>query len=177
MNIPILMPIMSVGQGQAGWLTVMTLLNHWFIRHRGLAMGLAMVGMSIGTLVLVPVIAWLVDPDADRLGWRRTLEILAVVALISAIVLPRLIRNKPEDVGEYPDGELRPGVGEIGPTVAASVSQEGGVSNQAEPELELTIGQALRTQAFWCISFGHGLGSMVVDEVRFIKNEDTGSGM
>ena len=140
--------VMSVGQGQAGWLTVMTLLNHWFVRHRGLAMGLAMVGMGIGTLVLVPVIAWLIDPDADRLGWRRTLEILAVVSLVSAIVLPKVVRNKPEDVGQHPDG--------VPSVVAASVNENSG------PELELTIGQALRTQAFWCISFGHGLGSMVV---------------
>ena len=140
--------VMSVGQGQAGWLTVMTLLNHWFVRHRGLAMGLAMVGMGIGTLVLVPVIAWLIDPDADRLGWRRTLEILAVVSLVSAIVLPKVVRNKPEDVGQHPDG--------VPPVVAASVNENSGT------EVELTIGQALRTQAFWCISFGHGLGSMVV---------------
>jgi len=140
--------VMSVGQGQAGWLTVMTLLNHWFVRHRGLAMGLAMVGMGIGTLVLVPVIAWLIDPDADRLGWRRTLEILAVVSLVSAIVLPKVVRNKPEDVGQHPDG--------VPSVVAASVNENSG------PEVELTIGQALRTQAFWCISFGHGLGSMVV---------------
>ncbi|MCH8801092.1 MAG: MFS transporter [Chloroflexi bacterium] len=152
--------IMSIGQGQAGWLTVMTLLNHWFVRRRGMAMGLAMVGMGIGALVLVPVIAWLINPDADRLGWRRTVEILAVVALVSAFVLPKLIRNKPEDIGEYPDGDLRPGVeslDEIGPPVAASSS-----TGDAQPELELTIGQALRTQAFWCISFGHGFGSMVV---------------
>ena len=139
--------IMSVGQGQAGWLTVMTLVNHWFVRRRGMAMGLAMVGMGIGALVLVPVIAWLIDPDAGRLGWRRTLEILAVVTLVSAIVLPKVIQNKPEDIGEFPDGE---------PPAAASSMEN------AQPELELTIGQALRTQAFWCISFGHGLGSMVV---------------
>jgi MFS family permease len=99
-------------------------------------------------LILVPVIAWLIDPDADRLGWRHTAEILAVVALVSAIVLPKVIRNKPEDVGQHPDG-----VAEM-----ASTSSMAG----AEPEVELTIGQALRTQAFWCISFGHGLGSMVV---------------
>ncbi len=140
--------VMSVGQGQAGWLTVMTLLNHWFVRHRGMAMGLAMVGMGIGTLILVPVIAWLIDPDADRLGWRRTLEILAVVSLVSAIVLPKVVRNKPEDVGQHPDG--------VPPVVATALNAD------SEPELELTIGQALRTQAFWCISFGHGLGSMVV---------------
>ena len=152
--------IMSIGQGQAGWLTVMTLLNHWFVRRRGMAMGLAMVGMGIGALVLVPVIAWLINPDADRLGWRRTVEILAVVALVSAFVLPKLIRNKPEDIGEYPDGEFRPGVeslDEIGPPVAASPP-----AGNTQPELEFTIGQALRTQAFWCISFGHGFGSMVV---------------
>ncbi|MCI0801208.1 MAG: MFS transporter [Chloroflexi bacterium] len=152
--------IMSIGQGQAGWLTVMTLLNHWFVRRRGMAMGLAMVGMGIGALVLVPVIAWLINPDADRLGWRRTVEILAVVALVSAFVLPKLIRNKPEDIGEYPDGDLRPGVeslDEIGPPVAASSP-----AGNTQPELEFTIGQALRTQAFWCISFGHGFGSMVV---------------
>ncbi len=97
--------IMSVGQGQAGWITVMTLLNHWFVRRRGMAMGLAMVGMGIGALILVPLIAWLINPEADRIGWRRTAEILAVVTLVSAIVLPKLIRNKPEDIGEYPDGE------------------------------------------------------------------------
>ena len=82
------------------------------------------------------------------------------MALVSAFVLPKLIRNKPEDIGEYPDGELRPGVeslDEIGPPVAASSP-----AGNTQPELELTIGQALRTQAFWCISFGHGFGSMVV---------------
>jgi len=153
--------VLSVGQGQAGWLTVMTLLNHWFVRRRGMAMGLAMVGMSVGALVLVPVVAWLINPDADSLGWRHTAEILAVVVLVSAIT--KVIRNKPEDVGDYPDGELRPGVeslDEIGPPVVVAISQED--AQQPKPDLELTIGQALRTQAFWCISFGHGLGSMVV---------------
>ena len=114
-------------------------------------MGLAMVGMGIGALALIPVIAWLINPDADRLGWRHTAEILAVVALVSAVVLPKIIRNKPEDIGDYPDGK---------PPAPAATQAEGG--SPSEPELELTIGQALRTQAFWCISFGHGFGSMAV---------------
>ena len=144
--------LMSVGQGQAGWLTVMPLLNHWFLRHRGMAMGLAMVGMGVGGLVLMPLIAWLINPDADRIGWRHTAEIFAVITLISALVLPKIIRNKPEDIADYPDGQA--------PVVADSDSQASEV--EQNQELELTIGQALRTQAFWCISFGHGFGSMVV---------------
>jgi len=140
--------IMSVGQGQAGWITVMTLLNHWFVRRRGMAMGLSMMGMGVGALILVPLIAWLIDPEVDRIGWRRTAEILAVVTLVSAIVLPKVIRNKPEDVGDHPDGE---------PPAPMAAGQDG-----PDDELELTIGQALRTQAFWAISFGHGFGSMAV---------------
>ena len=149
--------VMSVGQGQAGWLTVMTLLNHWFVRHRGMAMGLAMVGMGIGGLFLMPMIAWLINPEADRLGWRHTVEIFAVVTLVSAVVFPKIIRNKPEDIGAFPDGEVR-GTG----AGAGSGSDSNSDSDSSSQELDLTIGQALRTQAFWCISFGHGLGSMVV---------------
>ena len=155
--------VMSIGQGQAGWLTVMTMLNHWFVRRRAMAMGLAMVVMSIGALVLVPVIAWLINPEADRLGWRRTAEILAVIVLASAIILPKLLRDKPEDYGEYPDGEPSAGAvnfDETGPAMAAAATAGG--ARPADQELELTIGQALRTQAFWCISIGPGLGSMVV---------------
>ena len=114
-------------------------------------MGSARMGMGIGTLLLIPVIAWLINPDADRLGWRHTAEIFAVVALVSAIILPKIIRNKPEDIGEQPDGDA--------PTQTGSVGEVGA---KLESEPELTIGQALRTQAFWCISFGHGFGSMAV---------------
>lgn len=163
--------IMSVGQGQAGWLTVMTLLNHWFVRHRAMAMGLAMVGMGIGSLVLVPLIAWLINPEADRLGWRHTAEILAVVALVSAIILPKLIRNKPEDMGDYPDG--------VPPTVKTSVQAVD--ADGQNDEQELTIGQALRTQAFWCISFGHGFGSMsvlvIMTHLGLLLTDDYGYGL
>ena len=89
----------------------------------------------------------------EERSWRidHTAEIFAVVALVSAIILPKIIRNKPEDIGGQPDGD----------PPAQATSLEGGVSG-GHPDLELTIGQALRTQAFWCISFGHGFGSMAV---------------
>ncbi|NQW22797.1 MAG: MFS transporter [SAR202 cluster bacterium] len=146
--------IMSIGQGQAGWITVMTLINEWFVRHRGLAMGLAMMGMGVGGLVLVPLIAWLINPDADRLGWRGTAAILAAVVFVSALVLPKLIRNKPEDLGEHPDGDY--------PERPNRPGRQADSATGSEQEAGLTIRQALRTQAFWCISLGHGLGSMVV---------------
>ena len=71
--------IMSMGNGQGGWLPVMTMLNHWFVRQRSTAMALSMAGMAFGALFLVPAIAWAVDPDEDRLGWRLTAAVVGVV--------------------------------------------------------------------------------------------------
>ena len=151
--------ILSLGQGQAGWLPVMTLLNHWFVRRRSTAMAVAMTGMGLGALVLVPAIAWAVNPDQDRLGWRLTAGILGFVVLASAIVIPKLIRNRPQDYNQLPDGETPNAERPANQTQNRGVSQSRG-SRLAEQDF--TTGQALRTPAFWCISFGHGLGSMVI---------------
>ncbi|MCH6555307.1 MAG: MFS transporter [Chloroflexi bacterium] len=86
--------IMSMGNGQGGWLPVMTMLNHWFVRQRSTAMALSMAGMAFGALFLVPAIAWAVDPNEDRLGWRLTAGIVGVVVVAAAVLLPS-VRPKP----------------------------------------------------------------------------------
>ena len=110
---------------------------------RGMAMGLAMVGMGVGGLVLMPLIAWLINPDADRIGWRHTAEIFAVITLISALVLPKIIRNKPEDIADYPDGQA--------PVVADSDSQASEVEQNQELGLLMSdLDYGLQTAA-WII--------------------------
>ena len=150
--------IMSMGNGQGGWLPVMTMLNHWFVRQRSTAMALSMAGMAFGALFIVPAIAWAVDPDEDRLGWRLTAGVVGVVVVAAALLLPRFVRNRPQDYGLAPDGDRvdRSGAGLRG-------SQAAGLrSRRPEIEQELTTRQALRTSAFWYITFGHGFGSMVI---------------
>ena len=149
--------LMSLGQGLGGWVPLMTMLNHWFSRRRGTAMGISMSGMTAGALLVIPAIAWAIDPDADRLGWRNTALIIAGVVLAGALLFPLVIRNRPQDLGLQPDGDApEPSPGpQRGPT-----PQETAASLPPQPEL--TVGQALRTQAFWCIAFGHGLASMII---------------
>ena len=160
--------LLSMGQGLGGWVPLMTLMNHWFVRRRGMAMGVVMVGMGIGAMIIVPAIAWAIDPEVmrlgwlpsfpwdldlpeGRLGWRGTGLLVACIVFVCALILPRFIYSRPEDRGLYPDGDR-------GTTPAA-----GGPATMAAPtEGGLTVRQALRTQAFWCISFGHGLGSMII---------------
>ena len=151
--------IISLGQGQAGWLPVMTLLNQWFARRRSTAMAVAATGMGLGALILVPAIAWAVDPDQDRFGWRLTAGVLGIVILASAVVIPKLIRNRPEDYGQVPDGGPPKAEKSVAQLQERALSRSHG-SRLAEPDF--TTGQALRTSAFWCITLGHGLGSMVI---------------
>ena len=149
--------VISLGQGLGGWVPIMTLLNHWFVRQRGTAMGMAMTGTSLGALVLVPALAWAVDPDQDRLGWRLTAGILAGILLAAALVVPRLIRNRPQEVGLRPDGDPPEP-----PELPEETREPAPAPPAAAGETELTVRQALKTQAFWFIAFGHGFGSMVL---------------
>jgi len=146
--------LMSVGQGLGSWIPVMTLLNHWFSRRRAMAMAWANVGSRAGALLLVPAIAWAIDPDHDRLGWEVTASIIGVFILVVAFPVSRLIRNKPQEYGLRPDNDPPATQAQPAPGPRQRAGQE--------TSTDLTAAQALRTPAFWFISFGHGFTSMVI---------------
>lgn len=153
--------VMAVGQGFGGWLSLMTMLNNWFIRQRATAIGWANVGSRLGALILVPAIAWAIDPDDPQLGWRTTAMLLGIFTFIVAIPASSLIRNRPQEYGLLPDGEPMPSQ----PVQAAlEPGQTGEQDVQATPTVptDYTAAQALRTSAFWFIAFGHGFTSMVI---------------
>ncbi|MQG26737.1 MAG: MFS transporter, partial [SAR202 cluster bacterium] len=64
--------VMALGQGLGSWLPTMTVINHWFIKNRAMAMGVSNMISRAGALILVPGIAWMIDPDKSRLGWSNT---------------------------------------------------------------------------------------------------------
>ena len=97
--------ILALGQGLGSWLPLMTTINNWFARRRAMAMGWANVGGRLGALLLVPAIAWAIDPEQQRLGWQLTVLILGITTLVIAFPLTRLIRNRPQDYGQLPDGD------------------------------------------------------------------------
>ena len=99
--------VMAFGQGLGSWVPLMTTINNWFSKRRAMAMGWANVGSRFGALLLVPAIAWAIDPEHNRLGWEFTALVLGIVVLALAVPLSRLIRNRPADYNQYPDG-IRP---------------------------------------------------------------------
>ena len=147
--------IIALGQGLGSWLPLMTMLNNWFIRHRAKAMGFSNSVSRIGTLVLIPAIAWAIDPKFDRLGWQTTVVIIGVIVLVVIFPLTRLIRDRPEDYGLLPDGDKPE-------DQAAEQAERRQRSRVQDTDPEFTLRQALMTPAFWLISVGHGFTSMIL---------------
>jgi sugar phosphate permease len=148
--------IVALGQGLGGWLALTTMLNNWFSRRRATAMGWSSAISRLGTLLLIPAIAWAIDPEFDRLGWEFTTALLGIMILLVAFPLSRLVRNRPEDHGLLPDGDAPDEV----ESRDATRTSEGTTTTTAQ--VDFTLGQAVRTRAFWLIGFGHGFTSMLL---------------
>ena len=148
--------LMAVGQGLGSWIPLMTMLTRWFSRRRAMALGWSNMGSRLGALILVPLIAWSIDPDQDRLGWRMTATILGIFMIVAAGPISRLIRNQPQDYGLLPDGD------QPAPTGAPATAPTAGVAASRPIVTDFTASEALRTPAFWLIAFGHGFTSMVL---------------
>ena len=146
--------IIALGQGLGSWLALNTMLNNWFIKRRSFAMGVSNSLARIGTLFLIPLLAWMVDPDfPTRPGWSSTALFLGIFIILAAYPLTRLIRNTPEEYGMLPDGDS--------PTKYQSdPNTESG--DLVSDQIDFTVKQALKTKSFWLISLGHGFTSMVL---------------
>jgi MFS family permease len=80
---------------------------HWFDRHRGLALGLMMVGIGSGAMIMPSLGHALIA----RYGWHTAYAILgSMVLLISLPVVAVVLKKKPQDLGLWPDG-ARPALG------------------------------------------------------------------
>ena len=143
--------VISVGVGLGTWMPMMTVLNNWFVRYRSTAMALAMEGFLVGGMALVPLLAFLIDPDAmGRLGWRNTALVIGLFLVVVALPVSFLVRNAPEPYGQHPDGQAQ---ALPRPTTAAAGESD---------ERDFTWQEAVRTKNFWLISMGHACSSIVI---------------
>src|SRR5580698_2426930 len=77
--------------------------SRWFDKRRGLALGLMMLGLSVGAILLPSI--------AQRLiivfGWRNAYAIVGFVVLaVSVPFVGIFLKDSPAKLGQYPDGLL-----------------------------------------------------------------------
>ena len=95
----------SVGMAGLGPQAAGKLAATWFSRLRGRALGISSVGTSAGGLAVPPLVAAAIA----AWGWRGAAVVGAV--LLGVVALPTValsIRNRPADLGLYPDGDAQP---------------------------------------------------------------------
>ncbi|MEG1560953.1 MAG: MFS transporter [Raoultibacter sp.] len=98
--------LLSVGSIMAGLLSVQSTVGNWFVVKRGMAMTLTMGIAGVGAIV-VPFIANKVV-EASGGAWQSGWYLIAAFGVILIPVAFFLVKNKPEDIGQSPDGAQQP---------------------------------------------------------------------
>jgi MFS family permease len=123
--------IVGVGHAGSHIIPVSMMINNWFVKRRGMAMGIVFSATGLGGLVFNPVANWLVL----NYGWEQTYIILG--ALIGLFCVPTallIMRRTPEEMGLLPDG------------AAAKTREAAGAATG------YTLGQSVKLPIFWMLA-------------------------
>ena len=135
--------LIAVGSSLGGFATLTVAIVNWFARHRAKAVAVSQLGFSLGGLCVPVVILGL-----EHLGWRWTAAISALAVVLVGLPLVQLVHHRPDARGEVADGTTEP--------------HPAAARRSAPKDRDLTPREAMRTPAFWLISFGHALALLTV---------------
>lgn len=91
-----------IGIGSGLFLTVLStqVANRWFVKHRGLAVGILTAATATGQLVLLPILATLID----KYDWRQAILFILILALIMLIIILMYMKESPATINLAPLG-------------------------------------------------------------------------
>ena len=130
-------------------LTARTHVAQWFVRRRGRAVSVVNLGKMLGLAVVPPANALLIQEIGWRDAWR--VNALAVALLVPVALL--LVRNRPEEVGQFPDGQRR--------------AEPAATAANGEGERSWTRDEALRTRARWLLLVATFVPATVTNGLSF----------
>ncbi len=126
--------ITGVGMGGL-WVPMISTVSRWFVKRRGMMIGIVLSGTSVGIIIVPPLATWLIT----TYGWRTAYTIVGLIAMIVIISATQFVKRDPAQIGQLPDG--RNGVK---------------VESLDLPARNLSLREAIRTRQFWmlCAVFG-----------------------
>ena len=122
---------------------MMASISGWFRRRLGWGIGILWATGGIGTAILAPLVAYLLD----TIGWQATFTTVGLVGTAIMLLVFPLIRSKPADIGIRPFGAVT-GEPEAPPKDKTAEALRLRVFNQ----------HMRRTRAFWNLPVVHALG-------------------
>ena len=157
--------VIALGTGLGGFLAIMATLTNWFRRRRARVMAAATVGVNVGGLLVV-VLTW----GVDNYGWRASALVFALIVFAMVIPITKVLRDRPEDYGLLPDGAEAP-VSQISPASSSGADDAAAAQGVAARDVpgddddDMTVREALHSQAFWMVSLVHGIAVMALSSL------------
>lgn len=129
--------LVSLGANAGFFHPITTAVNKWFIRRRGIAFSVITASGNIGSMILAPVLSYIIL----AYGWRWGAVFSGLAILSVSFPAAFRFKNAPEDMGLKPDGRPLP------PALIAKP----GPSGQEPAEIFFTVKEALRTPRYWLL--------------------------
>jgi MFS family permease len=116
----------------SGSISCIILVSTWFNQKRGLALGIVLVGTSLGSAIFSPLNTYLLQEN----GWRNSFLILSIFPTIIFFFILFFVKNSPSDIGIYA----------LGGTQNGKKYLQKDLLNQG-----MTYKEATKTHLFWLI--------------------------
>lgn len=145
-----LVTAIGVSIGWAG--PPMYCVSNWFARKRTRALSYLMAGSSLGGII-VPLLVLLIA----QAGWRTSLVVVGISFWLVSIPVAIMLRHRPETVGLLPDGEAKTEPEPISKVKTPSI------------EADFSVRSALKSHAFWLISFACMLSQFIATAVNVLE--------
>ncbi|MFH0897474.1 MAG: MFS transporter [Candidatus Bathyarchaeota archaeon] len=137
----------GLGESFLSMIAVGALISKWFVRRRGMAIGISATGIGFSGLVAAPLIGIILIPT---FGWRIAYQFVALLSVVLvAIPVQLVVKQGPKDMGLYPDG--------------AKISEtEDETKNSSNFSEGWSVSAALKTSTFWLVVSAYFLFQIVV---------------
>lgn len=133
--------VLAFAQVCSGQVPTMVLVTRWFRRYRGIAVGITLMGTSLGAAVFPLVVRHVLATG----GWRDAIHVLMLICAVM-MILPLIfcIRNRPQDRGLLPDGH------------SGNMGNEAQIPTQHLPLEGPSLREALHMPAFYILAVATG---------------------
>jgi len=91
-----------IGIGMSGsFVPLSSTVARWFVKRKGVMIGIAVAGIGVGTMIMPPVASWLIS----NYGWRTSYAVIGLTVLVIAISAAQFLRRDPTQMRLLPYGQ------------------------------------------------------------------------
>ncbi len=95
--------LIGSGMGLSTIVALSTTITRWFVKYRGRAMAIAMTASGFAGFIGAPAMNQLIAATGGN--WRLAWLVVTAIAIVSAIIAFLFVKERPQDLGQIPDGK------------------------------------------------------------------------